>query len=73
MTKIIDVLWFSGTKCIGIVCTETDQGERRFYIGKGEGLDEERDKRQIADWGMRIDPQVMQNFFKTNSQRRDNA
>ena len=64
MTKTIDVLWFSGAKCIGIVCVETDQGERKFYIGTGDGLNEERDKKTIADWGIRIQPEDLQDWFK---------
>ena len=64
MTKIIDVLWFAGSQCIGIVCTETDQGERNFYIGKGDGDDEEVDKRAIADWGVKVQPGYLQDWFK---------
>lgn len=64
MTKIIDVLWFTGSQCIGIVCAETDQGERKFYIGRGDGEDEERDKRAVADWGVKIQPDFIRRWFE---------
>ena len=47
--KVIDTLWLTPT--IGLVACENDMGERKFYIGIGEGLNEELDSQTIVDWG----------------------
>lgn len=51
--KIIGTVWFTNMDghCIGIVTIENDIGERKAYIGLGEGRDEEVDAQHIAENG----------------------
>jgi hypothetical protein len=41
-------------ECIGIVSGHNDQGEKKQYIGVGEGFDEEADTLQIAETGAKF-------------------
>ncbi len=52
--KILDTYWFGGDAAIGIVTTENEMGERKFYIGIGDGHDAEADSAKIALYGMRV-------------------
>ena len=50
---MIDAIWFN---TIGIVRTTNPNGQHPvYYIGIGEGLDEEKDKQFISDWGSKFD------------------
>lgn len=50
--KIVGTTWFtSGRDCIGIVAIDDKYDGLKFYIGNGNGLNEETDARHIADWG----------------------
>ena len=63
--KVIESVWFS-TPAIGasgIVCAENDQGEKKFYMGVGKGLSERIDEQSIVDWGAKLDPEYVKNFF----------
>lgn len=46
--KVLDVRWFNA---VGVVRTLDVLDNIRYYIGIGDGLDEEVDKQFIADWG----------------------
>lgn len=49
--KILDVIWFSGTNCVGIVKVEDEYDGIKYYISAVNGLNEEADMQRIADWG----------------------
>lgn len=50
--KILNTIWFSGLKCVGIVlCVDEITREHKAYIGVGEGISEEADIRHIAEHG----------------------
>ena len=63
--KVIDTLWLTPT--LGLVACENDMEERKFYIGIGEGLNEELDSQTIADWGVRVDKRMLDKFFNRYS------
>ncbi len=65
--KVKEVIWFAGRDCIGIVATENDMGEINFFIGKGKGFDKELDSQTIADWGTRVNKEMLDRFFNRNS------
>lgn len=55
--KIINAIWFSALdgKCIGIVYGKDEiTGEEKSYIGIGFGVDEEEDKKYIAENGAKF-------------------
>lgn len=61
--KIKGATWFTGARgLVGIVWGELERGDDHgdagpcAYIGAADGIDEEEDKKQIADWGARILP-----------------
>ena len=54
--KVIDKLWFTNRDgVIGIVVIEEDvTGDRKAYIGIGEGKSEFTDTEAIVNWGNRF-------------------
>jgi|GEM_PF-3908377 len=60
---ILDKTWF-GT--VGIVACENDEGERKFYIGVGNGFSEEADAHHIKDYGTKVYPEHLTEFFERN-------
>ena len=54
--QILNVRWFTGRDCIGIVRVQTDYNGIQYFIGKVDGIDAEDDARYVADWGSRFDP-----------------
>lgn len=52
--KIIHTAWFSGIKCIGIVVIENEIGEKKAYIGIGDGQNEKFDAEKIAAYGIKM-------------------
>ena len=64
--KILDVCWFSSNNTIGIVATKNEMGEIKFYVGLGNGFDEEVDCQHIANYGGKIYPQIFNSFFERN-------
>lgn len=52
--KVLDVIWFTGTSCVGIVRCDVDYEGIRYYIGAATGMDEAVDKEHIAAWGARF-------------------
>ena len=49
--KILDVIWFSGTSCVGLVQVEDQYDGIKYYIGAATGMDEKVDMEHIAAWG----------------------
>lgn len=49
--KILNVRWFAGRSCVGVVRVEDEYDGIKYFIGVGDGLDEESDKFNIAYWG----------------------
>ena len=65
--KIISVDWFTEmgeTRPIGIVVIENEMGERKAYIGKGAGYNEEIDKRHISKCGGKLMPRTLESILK---------
>lgn len=49
--KILDVIWFSGASCVGIVKVEDEYDGIKYYISSASGMDERVDMEHIAAWG----------------------
>lgn len=61
-SKIIDCVWINS---IGIVKVQDPVShEIEFYIGVGDGLDQERDERYIADHGSKVYKNFIKKFFE---------
>lgn len=72
--KVIDTTWFTGRKgCVGIVIGEEEfTGERKAFIGVGNGRNENADTEAIIAWGIRLSVAVLQDIIKkleVNSRR----
>jgi hypothetical protein len=52
--KVVNKLWFTNTDCVGIVLCENEYDEKRAYIKKVDGYNEEQDTQTIMDWGSTI-------------------
>jgi hypothetical protein len=69
--KIQNAIWFSNNRlgCIGIVYGTDDFGNRKAYIGIGDGMDEGIDVDKIAKNGAKIYPNMLQEVidFLANS------
>ena len=63
--KAIEAVWFSTPRigALGIVCAENDSGEKKFYLGVGDGIDLNTDIQSIMDWGAKLDPEYVKAFF----------
>lgn len=49
--KILDVIWFTGSSCVGIVKVEDDFDGIKYYISSASGMHEKVDAEHIAAWG----------------------
>ena len=57
--EVINVTWFSEMGCakpIGIVVVEVEEGERKAYIGTGDGYNEQLDTQHIISSGAKLHP-----------------
>jgi len=62
--KILDVHWYNGTNCIGIVLVEDmTLNYTKAYIGVGKGFDEQVDAEDIAKWGSKIPKNLAEVIF----------
>lgn len=52
--QVLGVRWFSGRGCVGLVRVQMPYEGIQYYIGPADGLDEEMDVVQIAEWGARF-------------------
>lgn len=67
MRKIKSVNWFTQGQephTLGIVVIENEIGERKAYVGSGEGYDEGIDAELIADHGARVHPQMLRDILR---------
>lgn len=61
--RIIDSVWITSLDlvgCIGIVVIENDTGDRKAYVGWGDGYSEERDAERIARDGGKITAEILE-------------
>jgi hypothetical protein len=70
---MIDVRWFTGRTCVGIVRVETEYEGVHFYIGAPQGRDEAEDIQWIADWGARFPREVGELLFGEDAIRNGSA
>lgn len=49
--KVLDVIWFTGTSCVGVVKVATEYDGIKYYINTVTGMDEDIDKEHVAAWG----------------------
>mgnify|MGYP000061176449 CR=1 FL=1 len=49
--KILDVVWFTGTSCVGVVKVEDEYEGVKYYISSASGMNEAVDTEHIAAWG----------------------
>ena len=62
--KAIRVDWTNtSTECIGIVVGENERGERKAYIGVGQGFDESQDVQRILNRGGKILPSTLREII----------
>lgn len=71
---ITDQIWFAGDQCIGIVqivqehqrdeYRQTGQADFKYYIGVGQGQNEQDDARHIAHRGMPFDSAAGNALFR---------
>ena len=61
-----EAIWFTTAEghCIGIVFYETDHGDRKLYIGVGNGISEEADINLIKNRGARIHESSLKSCLK---------
>ena len=58
MNKIIKSWWYNTCdgKCIGIVKYKNEEGDTKFRIGVGDGLDQKQDELFIIEYGDKFIP-----------------
>jgi hypothetical protein len=64
--KILGKIWFNpggGMKVIGIVRVENEIGIIKYYIGTGDGRDEEEDTEHIANYGAKFPKRAGDELF----------
>lgn len=70
--ETLDSMWFTHLdKTVGIIATKNDQGEVKFYLGVVDGVSEKVDIRRIKEWGAKVYPETMIDFFNRNKQKGD--
>lgn len=62
--KILDVIWFSGTSCVGLVKVEDQYDGIKYYISSATGMDESVDMEHIAAWGANFDKEAGDLLFR---------
>lgn len=73
---ITGMRWYNGRSCIGIVQVvqshelaeyrATGRANYKYYIGLGNGRDEQGDAEYIAEWGARFDTAAGDLIFGVN-------
>jgi hypothetical protein len=51
---LLDVMWFSGQSCVGLVRVQHEYDGIVYYIGTAMGSDETVDSEHIMAWGARF-------------------
>lgn len=66
--KITNMIWFTqmgSPSTIGVVMGEDDHsGEKKAYIGTGEGLDEKEDAQHISKFGAKLRVERLKEMVK---------
>jgi hypothetical protein len=65
--KILSAYWFTDARdtTIGVVVGEDEvTGERKAYIGRGDGIDQAADTKAIAELGARVNRGVVREILK---------
>lgn len=62
--EVLDVRWFSGRDCIGVVRVYDQYEGVKYYIGVAVGLDEETAIEHIAAWGSVFSNHIGDNLFE---------
>ncbi len=66
--KVLDVRWFSGQSCVGIVRCDVPYEGIKYYIGPAMGGNEEIDKEHISAWGARFPDNIGDMLFGINNE-----
>lgn len=69
----MNVMWFSGRNCVGIVRVVDPYDGVKYYIGVGQGFDEAHDAAYIADWGAKFPKEVGDILFGQDAIRNGTA
>lgn len=69
----MDVRWFSGRNCVGVVRIVDPYDGVKYYIGVGQGWDEASDAEYIADWGAKFPVEVGDILFGVDPLRNGDA
>lgn len=56
--KLVDVRWFSGTTCVGIVKVDDEIKGTLYYIGSASNVNEIFDAEHIMRWGAKFPDNV---------------
>ncbi len=68
--KVIESTWFSSMKgSMGMVCIETEEGERKFYMDKVSGINQTVDEAAIANLGAPVEPKHLIGFLQKNMKK----
>lgn len=63
--KINNVVWVSaGIDTYGIICITNAVGEKKAYMGRGGGINEDADIRHILDHGGKLHLASIESMFK---------
>ena len=58
--NVTNSIWF---QCVGIVRVEREFGPVGFFIGDGNGMDQDADEQKIAAWGTEVTEEMFTQFF----------
>ena len=70
---VLDVRWFSGTSCVGVVKVDMPHEGIKYFISGCTGQNEEVDKEHIAAWGATFPNDVGDMLFGFDKIRNGNA
>ena len=66
--EILDVKWFCGRTNVGIVMVNDEYDGIKYYIASVDGINEEIDKKFIADWGSTFPKDAGDQLFHRSQQ-----
>lgn len=67
--KVLDVIWFTGTACVGVVKVDTECEGIKYYINSVSGMDEDIDTEYVAAWGATFPADVGKFLFARYGRR----
>ena len=62
--KLLGYCWFGGRDTIGVVYVESNLGEKGAFIGVVKGENQDKDIKEIADWGSKFDTKLTKELIK---------